>query len=419
MAQFYTDFSEYTTGVQPSDWTHQWATTSAYTAETGGGIGPKLLQQTQTSEGVTGLSWDDAGSSANVELLVKVRLHSDTAGIDYGGGAFIRGSGGSGSATAYHISLDYGGQVFRIGRNISGSYSGLATSSTFTFTYDQWVWYRFRVNGSSVQARAWLDGASEPGTWALDVTNYEITDAGLSGVYTYDGISDQYDWVGIGTNGDTAPGPDDVVDIAPAAAEITLTPYTPTTSLGPLTVAPTNASLSVTNYAPVVSLGPLTVAPESVNISIISYAPVVIASVGSITVNPASAAVSVISYVPEINITGDADSARLSQEVLETISSGVPTAAISQEVLETVSSGTPLALVSQEVLEAVASGAIDVNITQVAVELLTGPDIVVNVSRLAVEVLCSNAGWSHSVCGVAQPSAINGVASPSAINGIA
>lgn len=207
MAQYSTNFSEYTAGQEPSDWTHQWSTAISYTAETGSGLGGKLLQQAHTAEGVGGLSWDDAGSAADVEILAKVRLHSDTSTIDYGAGLHLRGSGASGSANAYHVSLDLGGQQVNIGRNVAGSYASIVSSVAFTFTYDQWVWIRFRVNGTAIKVRWWLDGNSEPGTWNVETTNSDVTGAGTTGVYTYDGIDDQYDFFSVDNDGGTAPSP--------------------------------------------------------------------------------------------------------------------------------------------------------------------------------------------------------------------
>ena len=73
MAQYSTDFSEYTTGSAPSGWTRLYGTTNATVETYTGALGGKVLYR----NGATIMSWDSPGTSVtDVEVLAKVRRPS-------------------------------------------------------------------------------------------------------------------------------------------------------------------------------------------------------------------------------------------------------------------------------------------------------------------------------------------------------
>jgi cytoskeletal protein CcmA (bactofilin family) len=94
------------------------------------------------------------------------------------------------SQGGYYIEINRPAGVYYIGKN-SGSYgggslpTGAATNSVLSgelisrsFSANTWYWCRFGVVGSSVRARIWTDGASEPTAWDFSVTDTTFTTGG-------------------------------------------------------------------------------------------------------------------------------------------------------------------------------------------------------------------------------------------------
>lgn len=57
----------------------------------------------------------------------------------------------------------------------------LGTEQTFAFTPGSWYWVRFSCIGTAIKARVWADGAAEPGTYPVDVTDATYAAAGKVG----------------------------------------------------------------------------------------------------------------------------------------------------------------------------------------------------------------------------------------------
>ena len=66
MAVYSTDFSEYGTGSEPSDWSFEWDSESGdWTVEAGAGLGSQQLESDPSgspTEYQSAMSWDDVGS---------------------------------------------------------------------------------------------------------------------------------------------------------------------------------------------------------------------------------------------------------------------------------------------------------------------------------------------------------------------
>jgi len=211
MSQHFTDFSEYTTSAQPSDWTEFWNTTSAFTVRDDAGFtGGKYLEVTELGAyNRTGLSWDDvSGLDADEEILVK--FNTSTAGILL---LALRASGTLESARTGYVALVRNDtNVLDIRKAVSGRETSLGTAS-FTMNNDTLYWVRFRVQGSAIKLRIWADGDSEPATWNQEYTNSDITSAGRIQVGTTGNTSANFkvDIVGVGLGGDSAPSEAPVV----------------------------------------------------------------------------------------------------------------------------------------------------------------------------------------------------------------
>ena len=208
MTTYSTSFDSYTADVQPSDWTARWVTASnnwlvRSKASTEGG---KVLENTGTVDGRHLLSWDaiDADANrANGEILARVR--SSTFSNDQFR-LTLRGSGAAAAETAYFLLFNTGSTSFRLGKYVAGVSTVLGTSVAMTPAINTWYWLRFRVNGTTLQGKVWLDGGVEPSAWAVEATDSAISAAGWVGVgnSTASGTRD-IDFFSVGTNGDTAP----------------------------------------------------------------------------------------------------------------------------------------------------------------------------------------------------------------------
>ena len=200
MANYSTDFTEYTTGVIPSDWTARWDATTQFTVETGGT--DKILKGVIAANNRHICTWNDVDADANranVESLTKFRTLSVVGGAA-GGVARASGTGTTETGYAAYIQDD----DLRVTKYVSGTSTSVVTQA-LTLLANTDYWLRFRVNGTALQARIWLTTESEPVTWNIDTTDTSISAAGWSGVFAFSLDSDpEFDAIAIATNGDTA-----------------------------------------------------------------------------------------------------------------------------------------------------------------------------------------------------------------------
>jgi hypothetical protein len=202
MAQYSTDFSEYTLEAQPSDWTKKWNTTNQdFTVEDAENPGQGYVLRTyNTSVDRCGLAWDDVGEVADCEILAKVK--SNDASF-YSAFIVARGGGSEGSEESIHLRFTV--DKLKLG-GYGNSFSDVSLISVSDHT---WYWVRLQVSGTSVKARAWIDGEIEPSTWQAEVTETNLT-SGWVGVAQYQSSSyydGWIDWFSVGTGTDSAPEP--------------------------------------------------------------------------------------------------------------------------------------------------------------------------------------------------------------------
>jgi hypothetical protein len=209
MAQYFTDYSEYTAGQQPSDWTERFVTANitwfAENSADSGVTGGKVLVMTRvTANGRSMIAWDAIDSDAerqDVEILFKSKKASGTPSVRGIG----RASGAAGSENAYVGG--YNGSLQEVSEYVSGTFTQGDTSTDFTPSDDTWYWTRFRLNGTSRLCRMWNDGDAEPGTWQASDTDSDITGDGWVGLFSFSQIGTGHiiDVFGVGTDGDSAP----------------------------------------------------------------------------------------------------------------------------------------------------------------------------------------------------------------------
>lgn len=227
MAQYYTDFSEYTTDAAPSDWTARWVTTNStwVVKEKAGTTGGKCLQHTSIASYRRLLSWNDIDGDADrddVEILCKFRS-SSTSTDQF---RFVaRASGAAAAENCYYLACPVtSGNDAQFKKYLNGTSSVIGSEIAAALVVDTWYWARVRINGVTLKARLWSDGSAEPGTWNIETTDSSISAAGWVGIgnLTYIGTRD-FDVFAVGTNGDAAPssapssGEEPVVSVSDAS----------------------------------------------------------------------------------------------------------------------------------------------------------------------------------------------------------
>lgn len=227
-AEFFTDFTEYTSSAQPSDWTERWNTgNAASTVESSGlpsGAGAKALRVVHGgSNGAYALSWDDLGTvSGDIEMLVKWQT-TTVASNEVGRSAVLHGSGSPASEGAYFSSVS-GASGYQA-RYVSGVLSNLGNTGV-AITANTWYWTRFQRTGTTIRVKVWADGGSEPGSWSASFTDSSHS-SGWAGVGSFAANTTLWvDQVGVGTAGDAPPSsPLPSGSIFPSSNSYTLTDY--------------------------------------------------------------------------------------------------------------------------------------------------------------------------------------------------
>ncbi|HET8911206.1 MAG TPA: hypothetical protein VFN23_07075 [Ktedonobacteraceae bacterium] len=119
------------------------------------------------------------GSITDAEGLCRIII-GDTSGDS--AGILLR----SDSTGANHYLARYtpgSTTTLSIDKRIAGTLSNLLTPAAgFTYAAGSHLWIRFRVQGTTLYIRAWLDGSSEPATWNGSVTDSSLA-SGRSGLY--------------------------------------------------------------------------------------------------------------------------------------------------------------------------------------------------------------------------------------------
>lgn len=205
MATYFTDdFADF-----GSDWTNRYNDYTQWSVTSG-----DLVYPTGKASDWQAWSWTDVedGNHANIEALLKLTLSSNTGAATY---PFIfRASGSDESPTHYGLYIYGASNRLRLTYNAgSDAPTEIASSTSVTLSASTTYWVRVRINGSgtvTVQARIWLDGDSEPGSWQINTTTTAgpASSAGWNGVATYNNQAANVHTLlqlGIGTNGDTAP----------------------------------------------------------------------------------------------------------------------------------------------------------------------------------------------------------------------
>ena len=189
-------------------WTPRWAATTddwsvvERTAFEGGHA--LEFDHTGTERTPYALSWDEAGTPADVEVLDRFRVpdFADDSIEGYHARLHLRSSTVDGVKKGYWLEAETPADGFRLAKYTTGS---LTTLARFGSPVENTFYYRrFRAQGDTLQAKVWPAGESEPDAWDVEVTDTDL-DSGWVGTGSYDPQPTETDVFSVGTGGESAP----------------------------------------------------------------------------------------------------------------------------------------------------------------------------------------------------------------------
>lgn len=213
---FFTDFSEYETGVAPSDWSERWSgapDNDVEVREVGGAMGGKVLKYTRNASGNRYIiTWDalDADDNADCEVLAKWRREGITASWRI----VLRASGSNepGYVLGVRNTIAEFPSQQQAARYAGGSIDTLQVNEP-ALTSDDWIWTRARADGNRLRSKSWVSTGSEPEDWAIDVVDdTPITGNGWIGLFLAivgsANVGCEVDWFGCNVQGLTIVKPE-------------------------------------------------------------------------------------------------------------------------------------------------------------------------------------------------------------------
>jgi len=167
--------------------------------------GSTITSASSTAEILSLDAVDSDADRESCEILLKYKTSAwnstHTIGVARGSD-----SGSSSTLAGYFVALR-STAIRTYYKNSGGSITQIATATLSALSTDTYYWVRLRCNGTSIKAKVWADGGSEPGTWDCDATDTSGPGAvdGYAGIYNPNNSTHTWDSFGVGTNGDTAP----------------------------------------------------------------------------------------------------------------------------------------------------------------------------------------------------------------------
>jgi hypothetical protein len=204
--QFFTTFGTTVPPTQPTGWnfflSNVIGDTTPVTEDLGGDQAVTLkIPGGSTNAARLGHWADVAGSTEDIELTALCRQNESDERI---GLLAARASTDTGQGYYVRVGL-LNLQIRRRTGTADGDHVLVAEGlHALTSTTDAWLWIRFRLNGTSLKAKVWAHGGSEPALWTVEATDANWT-IGLFGWLTRRGSRQDWARFGVGLNGFTAP----------------------------------------------------------------------------------------------------------------------------------------------------------------------------------------------------------------------
>lgn len=160
---FYTDFSEYSTGSKPSDWSVTASSDDHWTVETeGGATGGQVLSHVNTGASVAILGWDVTNdSNKRHEVVARFKITA-TSGTPHNEGLTLRDD-----ATGNLMHANFDSKLLAT----MGIHFGVTAigSISHTFVLGTYVYVRFQVQGTDIKAKVWNGtAADEPASFGTE-----------------------------------------------------------------------------------------------------------------------------------------------------------------------------------------------------------------------------------------------------------
>jgi parallel beta-helix repeat protein len=214
MAQYFRDFTEYSTGLDPAGWMERWHTSFSFwaVADDAGTIGGRILAHTEnsTSDLARLFAWnEEEGPVWGPDVEIVTRCRADTTKDGHQLVLLARASGDENNKRGYWLSVrDFG--FIDLHKWTNNTLSSFLDDQSFSYSVGEMIWLRMRLTGNRIQARGWRDVESEPSNWPIDFTDTtdNILEAGWLGfghMSTVTNSDRAFDIIGVGTNGDPAP----------------------------------------------------------------------------------------------------------------------------------------------------------------------------------------------------------------------
>lgn len=203
-----------TTGVAPTNFTNRYTTTNqTWTVESvSEAEDSRVFRFVHTASAIRLFSFDDVDADSerqDAEIVVRWRINDADAHLGFS--LWLNGSGAAGTEDGYLVEyeLQFGvNEQFQLKRYDAGTPTDIGSTVVFSGNrpvIDAWYYARFRKNGTALQFRVWNEGSAEPTDWLIDQTDSDLDVDGWVGVGVRNQDQFEIDYVGVGTNGDTAP----------------------------------------------------------------------------------------------------------------------------------------------------------------------------------------------------------------------
>lgn len=161
-----------------------------------------------------------SGTATSVEVLVRLEPADTTSNI----GTVARYV----DTNNFYYGVLVGG-VARIGKDVSGTFTTLASTSV-TYTTSNFYWLRFNLVSTTLRLKFWQDGSSEPTSWTVTTTDASLSSGGYG--------------LGSDATGSTS---FDTMTVTNAPGTRTITPVTAALKTTNTRTVPDTAALKTTN----------------------------------------------------------------------------------------------------------------------------------------------------------------------------
>ena len=150
------------------------------------------------------ISVDTAGSSRRIinyptsstdddmEILTKVRFDYTSTGSDGYAEIYLRYTDISNHYIArLHQESGGGNSTLSLRKRVAGSTSTIDSGSSIGDATDEgeWFWFRARIEGTTLSAKAWSVGTEEPSSWTVSTTDSDLATGDNGGVGAWKGSS--------------------------------------------------------------------------------------------------------------------------------------------------------------------------------------------------------------------------------------